>query len=185
MISASRAKEELKNGKNGDYILVPIPEDGIFKGSLMLVWKWTNDVFLNLECEERGSGNGSLIDITIKRFNITFSTGSEFENYINKINLLLDDLRNHRKFNADDDRVDTDLKKLKSMHPNLLNYFVSVSKTRIGMIRISCIPGTKTVNNIFVKVDRKGFEWNGNIYSSTEELVTAFKNEMMNALNKY
>ena len=180
LISASKAKEELKQGKNGDYILVPIPEDGLFKGALMLVWKWTNDVILNLECVEEG--NSSSMRITIKRFNKTFDTIMTFQRYVNKVNEYLDDLRNHRKYNADDDRVDTDLLKLKAMHPNMLNYTVSISKSKLGCIRLAWIPGTKTVSNQFVRVDENGFNWNNKSFVTTEDLVSEFKNEMMKAL---
>ena len=48
--------------------------------------------------------------------------------------------------------------------------------------RLSCELDTtisKTVSKQFVKVDSKGFHWNNKLYTSPEDLVSDFKNEIM------
>ncbi|ELP92703.1 suppressor of ty, putative [Entamoeba invadens IP1] len=177
IMSHSKAVTEVKKGKVGGWMVIPIAEDGLFQGKLMLVWKWTTEVLMNIPCYERKDDRG---DMKIMMYKRPFDGLSHLEHYINKVNGLLEELRKHRRYHANDSKVDVDLSKQKAELPNAFHYSLSVSKTEFGKIRIASIPGSKTVSSLFVRLDDNGFHLGKTTYSSVELLVDEFKNRVQN-----
>ncbi|EDR21644.1 transcription elongation factor spt6, putative [Entamoeba dispar SAW760] len=184
IVSVSKARSDVQQGSIGDYKIVPVSEEGVFKGKLLLVWKWTPSVILNVECKEESERYGRNMRIRFIKERKDFDNVRSLERYIKLINGYLADLRKHRRYNADDSLVDSALSKLKASQPNVFNYFLSVSKQQIGKIRISFIPGTKTVSSQFVRVGEDGFKWNGKTFNTTDRLVEEFKTEVTKILQK-
>ncbi|KAL7711767.1 Transcription elongation factor spt6 [Entamoeba marina] len=176
--SYSQAVAEISRNYVGSWMIIPIEEGGLFSNKLKIIWKWSSSVISNINVKEIEKRRDRIGKIQIGD-NIYDDLEDCRKRYIEVVNQYLNEVRQHRKYHNDDSLVDNEILRKKFENPSVFQYRFSFSKEKSGNIRLSFIPGSKTIVNEFISVSEKGFTRNGNTYTDLDSLADAFKQEIM------